>query len=169
MKVIFSKHSFFALFIVLFVYSCKKDKVPVIPVEKKLIYERISGHYKVYDTNLVFLYEMDLEYVVRQNNELDSIRFKNFNNNFNYSKFQSTDDNFDFSDQKYISVTSPFPTKGKNNKSFSIFSKGDSIYDNNWRNDTIRLCFEIHNTPWWLQEMVPYVSRIEKQIAVKQH
>lgn len=154
---------------VLMIFSCKKDKVPVIPVEKELIYERISGHYNVYDSNLVFLYEMDLEYVVRQNNELDSIRFNNFNNNFNFSSRQSTAPNFDYANEKQIIVISPFPTKGKNNISYSMYSTEDIIYDNIWRNDTIRLCFETHNTPWWLQEMVPYVDKIEKQIAVKQH
>ena len=163
------KYTFYFALVISMILSCKKDKVPVIPVEKKLIYERISGHYKVYDTNSVFLYEMDLEYVVRQNNELDSIRFKNFNNNFNFSTHQNTGDNYDYMDEKFIVVISPFPTKGKNNKSYSMYSKEDIVYDNFWRNDTIRLCFEMHNTPWWLQEMVPYVDKIEKQIAVKQH
>ncbi|MFN6077033.1 MAG: hypothetical protein ACK476_08620 [Fluviicola sp.] len=150
----------------LVVFSCTKDKVPVnepIPIA-----ERISGTYNVYDTNEVFLYEMEMKYVINNSVGFDSLIFKNIDNDFNYSSDQSSIDN-DYDNSKFISFVSPFPTKDKNNKSWRIFNITEGSFDNIWRNDTIRMCFNKHNTPWWPSESVPYLDTIIKQIAVKQY
>ncbi|MFN6083714.1 MAG: hypothetical protein ACK476_02150, partial [Fluviicola sp.] len=137
-------------------FSCTKDKTPVNESPKKTIFESITGHYKVYDTNFVFLYEMDLDYIKRTaSTSWDSIRFSNFDDNFNFSYIQNTSNFQEYVTFKSISIVSPFPTKDKNNKSWSIFNETDSYYDNTWRNDTIRMCFRKHNTPWWPLEAVP--------------
>ena len=59
------------LIFILTLFSCTKDKVPIketIPIN-----ERISGTYNVYDTNCVFLYEMEMKYAVNNSNGYDSI------------------------------------------------------------------------------------------------
>jgi hypothetical protein len=148
--------------------SCTKDKVPV--EGPKPIAERITGSYKVFDTNGVYIYDMDLKYLRNYTGGWDSIKFLNIDNDFNYSEIQSTGTNFDYAEYKFINLSSPFPTKDKNNKSWTLFnSSSGGIYDNTWRNDTIRMCFRKHNTPWWPSESVPYLDTIIKQIAVKQH
>ncbi|MFN6084975.1 MAG: hypothetical protein ACK476_08615 [Fluviicola sp.] len=165
------KPGYFYLFSIVILFSCTKDKTPVKEGPKKTIFENITGQYKVYDTNCVFLYEMDLTYN-RANESLqwDSLVFYNFDNDFYYSKSQNTTNFEDYVPSKLISLSSPFPTKDKNNKSWSLFnSSSGGIYDNTWRNDTIRMCFRKHNTPWWPSESVPYLDTIIKQIAVKQH
>ena len=152
--------------LLLIVFSCTKDKVPKeepIPID-----QRISGKYNVYDSIGNYLYDMELKYVVNYSVGPDSIIFINFDNDFSYSRYQSSVYD-EYSEFKYISLLSPFPTKDKNNKSWSLSNTSEGIYDNTWRNDTIRMCFRKHNTPWLPLEAVPYLDTIIKQIAVKQH
>jgi hypothetical protein len=156
----------FFLILILVVFSCTKDKVPKeepIPID-----QRISGKYNVYDSSGNYLYDMELKYVVNYSVGPDSIIFMNFDNDFSYSRYQSSVYD-EYAEFKYISFLSPFPTKDKNNKSWSLSNTSDGIYDNTWRNDTIRMRFRKHNTPWWPSESVPYLDTIIKQIAVKQH
>lgn len=155
----------FFLILILVVFSCTKDKVPVndpIPIA-----QRISGTYNVYDTLGVYLYSMSLTYKQRSDYK-DSLLIENIDNEFYYINKQIYVDN-EIVEFKYIRLSSPFPTKDKNNKSWTLYDLSNGKYDNIWRNDTIRMCFRKHNTPWWPLEAVPYLDTIIKQIAVKQH
>ncbi len=155
------------LILVLVVFSCTKDKVPKeepIPID-----QRISGKYNVYDSIGNYLYVLELKYVVNYSVGPDSLIIINFDNNFSYSRYQSSVYD-EYSEFKYLSFLSPFPSKDINNKSWSLSnSSSGGVYDNTWRNDTIRMCFNKHNTPWWPSESVPYLDTIIKQIAVKQY
>ena len=154
------------LTLLMIVFSCTKDKVPI--EEPLPIAERITGSYKVYDTLGVYLYSMSLTYKQRSDYK-DSLLIENIDNDFYYKESQPyIEDNF--VNEKLLLFSSPFPTKDKNNKSWTLFnSSSGGIYDNKWRNDTIRMCFRKHNTPWWPSESVPYLDTIIKQLAVKQH
>lgn len=159
--------NFSVLIMVGILFSCTKDKVPV--EELKPIAERISGTYNVYDSSGNYLYDMELKYVVNYSVGPDSLIIINFDNNFSYSRYQSSVYD-EYSEFKYLSFLSPFPSKDINNKSWSLSnSSSGGVYDNTWRNDTIRMCFRKHNTPWWPSESVPYLDTIIKQIAVKQN
>ena len=156
----------FVLIFLLILFSCTKDKTPTF-IDNRTIWEKVTGKYNVYDTLGVFLYEMEIIHKdpIVTGSFADSLQFINFDNDFVFTRSQSTN-----LPENLISFVSPFHAKDKNNKSWSLFnSSNGGIYDNKWRNDTIRMCFRKHNTPWWPSESVPYLDTIIKQIAVKQH
>ncbi len=145
-------------------FSCTKDITPLFK-DNRTIWEKVKGKYKVYDSLGSYLYEMDIIHIPFSLSSPDTLKFLNFDNDFVYTRSQSTN-----LPENLIGFVSPFPTKDKNNKSWSLFnSSSGGIYDNKWRNDTIRMCFNKHNTPWWPSESVPYLDTIIKQIAVKQY
>ena len=69
-------------------FSCTKEKTPTPVTPQPTKWEKIAGHYKVYDTTGVYLYEMDLVHIHNEATNEDSIRFENFDNNFTFIALQ---------------------------------------------------------------------------------
>ena len=84
----------YQLFILVFItgmnilFSCTKKKTPVPAIPEPTKWEKIAGHYKVYDTTGVYLYGMDLVCIHNDATDEDSIRFENFDNNFTFIALQ---------------------------------------------------------------------------------
>ena len=126
----------FVLFFILF--SCKKDKTALPEPEPELTkWEKISGHYKVYDTTGIFLYEMDLVHVPAIDNDyVDSIRFENFDGEFTFTDFQSTPANYPMN----ISIGYHDTLYDGQGKRWKIFSYLSNDY-NQFSNDSIKFHF----------------------------
>ena len=79
---------------ILFLLGCTKDKVPVLPPPPEPTkWEIIPGHYKVYDTTGIYLYEMDLIHKTGYNDYgffQDSLTFSNFDGQFTFTSAQWT-------------------------------------------------------------------------------
>ncbi|AEA42125.1 hypothetical protein [Fluviicola taffensis] len=60
-------------------FAFTKKKVPNQPtVPEPTKWEKIAGHYKVFDTTGIYLYEMDLVHIHNNTNNRDSIRWEHF-------------------------------------------------------------------------------------------
>lgn len=145
--------------------ACKKDKVvpPCLPEPTK--WELISGGYKVYDTLGMFLYDLNIVHIYNEQDDIDSLRFENFDGEFSFTASQM----------------SPAPS---NFPMLITIGSHDTLYDaqmNRWKlsagvsesynqliEDTIRLRFQKTNINYYLQDLVPYFACDCKQIAVKQ-
>jgi len=107
---------------VLFILSsCKKDKVPVPVVEEPSKGEVIAGQYKVYDTLGTYLYDMNIVHIPNvQEPTVDSLRFENFDGEFDITQFQSVSSNApDY--QVQIGVHNPlFDSSGNRWRIFSV-------------------------------------------------
>jgi hypothetical protein len=149
------------------IVACNKDKVEMPCSEPEPTkWELISGNYKVYDTLGAYLYDMNIVHVPNLSEELDSLRFENF------------DGEFVFTAKQLNTAPSNFPMHIK-------IGGADTLYDaqaNRWKlsagvsenynqliNDTIRLRFQKTNINYWIEDAVPYYACDCKQIAVKQH
>jgi hypothetical protein len=146
--------------------ACTKEKTPIPVVPEPTKWEKIAGHYKVYDTTSVFLYDMDLIHIHDAINNRDSIRFENFDNDFTFTTYQSFFSNWP---ETLIRINAPTPVKDKDEHSWQLYEFWPNALDNEWKNDTIRLHFKKNNTAYWITDAVPYYSCDCKQIAVKQH
>ena len=71
-------------------FGCDKDKTPTTATPEPTKWQQIAGHYKVYDTTGVYLYEMDLIYIYNPVNNRDSIRFENFDGEFTFTSEQDS-------------------------------------------------------------------------------
>jgi len=69
-------------------FSCTKEKTPIPVVPEPTKWEKIAGHYKVYDTIGVYLYDMDLIHTHNNITNRDSIRFENFDGEFTFTAQQ---------------------------------------------------------------------------------
>lgn len=64
-------------------WACTKEKVLSVPATPEPTkWEKIAGHYKVYDTTDVYLYDMDFVYIHDNATNTDSIRFENFDDDY---------------------------------------------------------------------------------------
>jgi hypothetical protein len=150
--------------------ACTKERTPT-PVTpsppEPTKWEKIAGHYKVYDTTGVYLYEMNLTHKTGLNQsgmEEDSLVFENFDGNFTFTALQ-----VDFSNiPMYIRIGGGDPLYDSNNKRWKL-SAGISDYYNNFVNDTIKLRFNKTNINYYISDLTPYYACDCKQIAVKQH
>ena len=151
--------------ILVLLVACKKDKVvpPCLPEQTK--WELVSGGYKVYDTLGAFLYDLNIVHIYNEQDDIDSLRFENF------------DGEFSFTANQLATAPSNFPMHIR-------IGGGDTLYDtqmNRWKlsagvsesynqliDDTIRLRFQKTNINYYLQDLVPYFACDCKQIAVKQ-
>lgn len=148
--------------------SCTKDKVPLPPEPTK--WEQISGSYSVYDTNGVYLYEMQISHhtgIDGNGKQTDSLKFDNFDNDFYFSQFQQS--GFSNWPATHIEIGSHNPIKDKAEKRWKLFSGNLDISVNTLVNDTIILKFSKSNILYYISDLTPYKSWEGKQIAVKQH
>src|SRR3989338_6605394 len=134
--------------------ACRKDKVPAPePPPEPNKWEVIAGHYKVYDTLGVSLYEMDIEHLPASNsmNE-DSLRFVNFDGEFTFSEQQSTASNVP---QLFVKISYHPLLYDTSAKRWKIQTNTDEIFNNVWENDTIRLTFRKTNINYYISDLVP--------------
>jgi len=149
---------------IVFLFACTKKKTPTPITPEPTKWEKIAGHYKVYDTTGVYLYDMDLVHIHNYATNEDSIRFENFDNNFTFIALQ-----VDFSSiPMYVRIGGGDPLYDSNNKRWKL-SAGISDYYNNWNSDTIKLRFNKTNINYYISDLTPYYACDCKQIAVKQH
>lgn len=147
--------------------ACKKDKTPIsMPEPEPTKWEKIAGTYDVYDTTGVYLYELKLTPIFKENGIIDSLRFENFDGEFYFTTQQM----YPYPDnmQMVISIGVHNELYDNNNKRWKL---GGALYEdyNNYINDTIRLRFQKTNINYWVEDAVPYYACDCKQIAVKQH
>lgn len=147
-----------------FFFSCTKKKTPVPTIPEPTKWEKISGHYKVYDTTGVYLYDMDLIHTHNDSTNRDSIRFENFDGEFTFTAQQIETSNLPM----YVQIGGGDPLYDSNNKRWKI-AGGIFTYYNNWNNDTIPLRFQKTNINYYISDVTPYYACDCKQIAVKQH
>ena len=147
-------------------FGCNKDKTPTTATPEPTKWEKIAGHYKVYDTTGVYLYEMDLIHKTGFNTfglPEDSLVFENFDGEFNFTTQQVEFSNIPM----YVRIGGG-TLYDFNNKRWKL-SAGISDYYNNWNNDTIKLRFNKTNINYYIEDVTPYYACNCKQIAVKQH
>ena len=160
----------YQLFILVFItgmnilFSCTKKKTPTLVIPEPTKWEKIAGHYKVYDTTGVYLYNMDLVHTHNDITNRDSIRFENFDGEFTFTAQQIETSNLPM----YVQIGGGDPLYDSNNKRWKI-AGGIFTYYNNWSNDTIPLRFQKTNINYYIQDLTPYYACDCKQIAVKQH
>jgi hypothetical protein len=155
------------LLIIFCAYSCTKDKtcLPPIPPEPE-VWEKFIGDYDVYDTNGIFLYQMEIENIYHDQNN-DSLVILNFNQNFDLRfHFQET------TDEKFLNIRFHDSVVGYDNYTWQIYSdysnNNDLTIENRLIDDTIIMKFEQTNIQHWVNEGVPYYYCDCKQVAVKQ-
>lgn len=149
----------------IFGVSCNKDKVPVTITEPTK-WELIEDVYDVYDTTGVYLYELKLTPIFKENGTIDSLRFENFDGEFHFATKQM----YPYPDNMLmvISIGGHDTLYDNSNKRWKL--SGPHYVDyNNFINDTIRLRFQKTNINYWVEDAVPYYACDCKQIAVKQH
>lgn len=148
-----------------FLFACTKEKTPTPVTPESTKWEKIAGHYKVYDTTGVYLYDMDLV-GIHVNEQTDSLRFENFDSEFTFTVKQLYPSPANF--PMCISIGGHDTLFDSNSKRWKL-SAGISEEYNNFRNDTIRLNFQKTNINYYIEDVTPYYSCDCKQIAVKQH
>ncbi|MFT5778162.1 MAG: hypothetical protein ACI837_001118 [Crocinitomicaceae bacterium] len=151
------------IFSVILLLGCKKDKVPIpVPLEPSK-WELISGEYKVYDTLGAFLYDLNIIHIYSEMNDLDSLRFENFDGEFTFTVKQINPSNYPM----YTSLGSHDTLYDSQMHRWKIGSGVEEDY-NQLINDTIKLWFQKTNINYWIEDVVPYFACDCKQIAVKQ-
>ena len=145
-------------------FACTKQKTPVPVVPEPTKWEKIAGHYTVYDTTGVYLYEMDLIHSHNNTTNRDSIRFENFDGEFTFTTKQLEASNLPM----FVQIGGWDTLYDSNNKRWKL-SAGISDYYNNFNNDTIKLRFNKTNINYYIEDVTPYYACDCKQIAVKQH
>lgn len=148
----------------LFFVQCTKDKVSISTPTEATRWEKIAGTYKVFDTNGVYLYEMNITHIQGNQEHIDSLYFENFDDKFSISNWQSP---WPLSDT-YINVGVHDPIIDKHGKRWHLFQETNENY-NTLNNDTIRLRFWKSNILYYLTDVTPYFEGYSEQIAVKQH
>jgi hypothetical protein len=156
------------LFLIILVAGCKKDKTPTPePTLAPTKWELIPGHYKVYDSTGVFLYEMDITHSIGtsvQGYRVDSLTFINFDDNFTFTAPQNQCSDY----PNCIRIGSLTEVHDSIDNRWNIFGYGTDIEFNNFRNDTIIFYFQKQNMPYWWNDGTQYFNENLKHIAVKQ-
>jgi hypothetical protein len=156
------------LFLIVLVAGCKKDKTPTPePTPAPTKWELIPGHYKVYDSTGVFIYEMDIEYSSGTSSlgyHIDSLTFINFDDNFNFHVAQTAASN----NKNNVFIGIHEGVSDSINNHWTIFDLGSDEHFNSFRNDTIVFYFQKQNMPYWWNDGTQYFNENLKHIAVKQ-
>ena len=145
-------------------FACTKEKTPTPVTPEPTKWEKIAGHYKVYDTTGVYLYDMDLIHSHNNTTNRDSIRFENFDGEFTFTTQQEEFANLPM----YVRIGGYDPLYDSNGKRWKITSAAFSYY-NNFSNDTIPFRFSKTNINYYISDLTPYYACDCKQIAVKQY
>ncbi|TSJ47573.1 hypothetical protein [Fluviicola chungangensis] len=146
-------------------FSCTKEKTPTPVTPEPTKWEKIAGHYKVYDTTGVYLYDMDLIHI-HVSEQIDSLRFENFDSEFTFTVKQLYPSPMNF--PMCVSIGGHDTLYDSNSKRWKL-SAGISEEYNNFRNDTIHLNFQKTNINYYISDLTAYYACNCKQIAVKQH
>lgn len=160
--------------ILLFAFSCTKEKAPVFEPEPPHIltkYEKLVGTYKVYDTLGNYLYPMSIDYTdttIGNWATTYTIYFSNFENQFNFSEFQGAMSNPPI---PTIDIGYHGPLYDTLNKRWKIIGHYDPTgkFDNIPSGDTLRLIYRKININYYIEDLTPYKDTIIKIVAVKQH
>ena len=162
------KQLFGILFLIAVIVGCTKEKTPTPTVSNPTKWELVTGHYKVYDSTGVFIYEMDITHSTgtsQQGYRTDSLCFNKFDNQFDFTAVQNQ--SCTFSNCIRIGVYSAVEDSVSNR--WNIFGYGsDGVY-NTFQNDTIVFYFQKQNMPYWWNDGTQYFNGNLKYIAVKQH
>lgn len=162
------KQLFGILFLIALVTGCSKDKTPTPePIPAPTKWELVPGHYKVYDSTGVFIYEMDIEHTSGTNiygATVDTLHFINFDGQFDLTVTQASPTNF----PDMITTGSETAILDSINNRWDLFCYSPDPVYNNFRNDTIMFYFQKQNMPYWLNDATPYFNANLKHIAVKQ-
>jgi hypothetical protein len=158
-------------FLILMFHSCTKEKtcLPPIPPEPE-VWEKFIGDYQVYDTNGVFLYQMEVKHhfkgVNSYGNLVDSLKLMNFADTADLAIEMRN-----YSDNRFLGIGFNDSVIGHNGQTWQFYrnSSGstDVNYENTLINDTIILFFTQTNIQHWVNEGVPYYYCDCKQVAVK--
>ena len=147
-----------------FLLACTKEKTPTPVIPEPSKWDKIAGHYKVYDTTGVYLYEMDLIHTRNETTNRDSLRFENFDGEFTFTVQQEEFANYPM----YVAIGFHNPIHDSNSKRWQLGGAAFTDY-NRYRNDTIPLRFQKTNINYYIEDLTPYYACDCKQIAVKQH
>lgn len=162
------KQLFGILFLIALVIGCTKEKTPKPePAPSLTKWEKIPGHYKVYDTTGGFIYEMNIAYSSGTSSlgyHIDSLHFDKLDNQFDLTIKQEDFANY----PDMITTGVQTAIKDSNDNRWDLFCVSPDPVYNNFRNDTIIFYFQKQNMPYWWNDAAPYFNGYVKQIAVKQ-
>lgn len=158
---------FVLLSLIPLVTSCKKkQQSEPTPILTK--WDMVPGHYKVYDSTGVFIYEMEIIHTSGINEyggTNDTLQFIDFDGQFNLTIGQSNFSNF----PDMVSTGSQTAIVDTNGNHWDLYCYSPDYVYNNFRNDTIVFYFRKQNMPYWWNDATPYFNEKLKHIAVKQH
>lgn len=148
-----------------FLSACTKEKTPVPITPKLTLWEKVNGHYKVYDTTGVYLYDMNIVHI-HVDDYTDSLRFENFDGEFTFAVKQSNPNPSNY--PNYVAIGFHDTLYDSSAKRWKLGSAAYEYY-NNFHNDSLPLRFQKTNINYYIQDVTPYYACDCKQIAVKQH
>lgn len=162
--------NFLFLVLILALNSCKEDEpITPTPVTPKC-WEKFVGDYIVYDTANSLSYNMTITQFSTPNTNggvEDTLVISNFANKFDF-KYHFTCG----SNPNLLGFNPPFPSYDHSNKRWSLTKVDDDSstakIENQLKNDTIILYFNLDNIAFYFPDGVPYYSANQKHIAVKQ-
>src|ERR1035437_1706542 len=164
---------FVLIFLIMTVTAChhKKDETPAPITPVPPCWEKFVGNYTVHDTANNVIYAMNIAHkdtMQSSGSKLDSLIITNYGNKFNFRVgflCQSNANVLDFG--------AGFPAYDHNNKRWAFWVNTDDTttarIENELKNDTIILYFNINNIAFYYNDGVPYYSKNLKHIAIKQH
>lgn len=148
-----------------FLLACTKEKTPTPVTPEPTKWEKIAGHYKVYDTTGIYLYDMDLIHSHNDATDRDSIRFVNFDGEFTFTAEQQEFSSIPFG----VTIGGYDTLYDSNNKRWKLWAGLYLEYYNILNNDTLPIRFQKTNINYYIEDVTPYYACDCKQIAVKQH
>lgn len=149
----------------------KKDETPTPIIPPPPCWAKFVGNYIVHDTANNVIYTMSIAHkdtLQSSGSKIDSLIITNYGNKFNFRVgflCQSNANVLDFG--------AGFPAYDHNNKRWAFWVNTDDTttarIENELKNDTIILYFNINNIAFYYNDGVPYYSKNLKHIAIKQH